>query len=71
MTAIFGAAGEPRAERRGRPRGRGAAPPAPGPSSDPKRERGWFLVVSPRQHQVQVSPQAQSSQLSEQALPSL
>lgn len=24
--------------------------------SDPKRERGWFLVVSPRQHQVHVSP---------------
>lgn len=56
-----------RSSRAGRARagGRGAAPPGSRRASDPKRDRDWFLVVSPRQHQVHVSPQAQRSQLSE------
>lgn len=71
MTAIFGAAGEPRVEQSAGPaRGQRRGPPGSGRCSDPKREQGWFLLLSPRQHQVQVSPQAQSSQLSEQG-PSL
>lgn len=56
MTAICSAAGEPCAEQRGRRWGqRGCVPPGSRRISDPKRDRGWFLLVSPCQHQVRAS----------------